>query len=62
MRHFLLFLVLVIGFTTASYGQTYVFQEDFEGTTLNMTSVSLQNNNAWAVTNTLAASGQFCDS
>jgi parallel beta-helix repeat protein len=60
MKKLLLLAVLSL-FISASYGQTYVFQEDFEGTTLGVTSSSSTGNN-WAVTTTFAASGAKADS
>lgn len=44
-----------------SQGQTYVFQEDFEGTN-SMTSSSVKNNNNWAITTSQHAGGLKADS
>jgi hypothetical protein len=56
----LLFTILVL--SNFAYSQTFVFEEDFEGTTLGVTSTSVKNNNNWAITTTLAASGLKADS
>jgi parallel beta-helix repeat protein len=61
MRKLLLSFVMFAIFAIAN-AQTFVFQEDFEGTTLGVTSTSVKNNNNWAITTTLAASGLKADS
>ena len=58
----LLLLLAMFTFGMFAHAQTYVFQEDFEGSTLGVTSSSIKNNNNWAVTTQLSASGAKADS
>jgi hypothetical protein len=44
------------------FAQTILFQEDFEGSTISMTSSSTSGNNDWGVTTTLASQGLKSDS
>ena len=60
MRKLVLLIGLVCSFAFAN-AQTYLIQEDFEGSTYVMTSSSTTSN-SWAVTSSLAASGQKADS
>lgn len=61
MRKLLLTFVMFAIYANAN-AQTIVFEEDFEDSTLNVTSSSEKNNNNWGVTTALAASGLKADS
>jgi hypothetical protein len=56
-------LLLVIFITSISLkAQINIFQEDFEGPNLSVTSTSVKNNNNWSLTTALAATGIKADS
>lgn len=58
----LLILLLTLAYFRPLEGQVSLFEEDFEGTTLGLTSSSVKNNNNWSLTDVFSVSGQFADS
>ena len=60
MRTILLTLIALLT-TYMVNSQTVVFQEDFEGTTLKVTSTSALNNNNWAISTALHSQGSKSD-
>lgn len=56
-----IFTLLSVLFTTVGFSQTILFQENFEGTTIGLTSSSVKNNNNWAISTALASQGSKCD-
>lgn len=62
MKQFLLLLSLILTFAFSVKSQVNVFSENFEGTSLSMTSSSMTGLNNWAISTSLHAGGLKSDS